>query len=134
MRLSARQNARFMTACLLVFTILAQGTLWAQTHVVAPGELQTAAAAATQSRQQNVKTVSEFLSSPQANTALQAAGISPQQVKTAVPTLSDQELQKLASHSVQAQADFAAGALSNRDLLWIVVAIAALILIIVAVR
>jgi hypothetical protein len=40
----------------------------------------------------------------------------------------------LAEHTSKAQADFAAGTLSNRDLIIILVCIAALILIIVGVR
>jgi hypothetical protein len=58
----------------------------------------------------------------------------PAQVKTAVSTLNDAELAQLASRADKAQADFAAGRLSDRDLIIILVAIAALILIIVAVR
>jgi CHASE3 domain sensor protein len=56
------------------------------------------------------------------------------QVKDAVSRLSDSELSQLASRASKAQADFAAGTLSNRDLIIILVCIAALILIIVAVR
>jgi hypothetical protein len=55
-------------------------------------------------------------------------------VKTAVSSLSDQELAQLAARSTKAQADFAAGRLEDRDLLMILVAMAALVLIIVAVR
>jgi hypothetical protein len=55
-------------------------------------------------------------------------------VRTAVSSLRDEELRQLASKANKAQADFAAGTLSDRDLLLILVAIAALILIIVAVR
>jgi len=56
------------------------------------------------------------------------------EVKTAVSTLSDQELAQLASRSTKAQADFAAGRIEDHDLLVILVAIAALVLIIIAVR
>ena len=55
-------------------------------------------------------------------------------MKTAVSALSDQELAQLAARSDKAQRDFAAGTLSDRDLIIILVALAALILIIVAVR
>jgi hypothetical protein len=48
--------------------------------------------------------------------------------------LSDAELAQLASRAQKAQADFAAGDLSDRDLIIIILAVAALILIIVAVR
>jgi hypothetical protein len=58
----------------------------------------------------------------------------PTRVKASVSLLSDQELAELASRADRAQLDFAAGTLSDRDLLVILVGIAALILIIVAVR
>ncbi len=60
--------------------------------------------------------------------------MNPEQVKSAVSTLDDAELAQLASRAQKAQANFAAGTLSDRDLIIIIVAIAALILIIVAVR
>jgi hypothetical protein len=58
----------------------------------------------------------------------------PQQVKTAVSTLNDQELAQLAARADKAQADFSAGNLSERDLILIILGIAVLVLIIVAVR
>jgi hypothetical protein len=51
-----------------------------------------------------------------------------------VSSLDDQELARLAARSETARKDFAAGRMSDRDLLIILVGIAALILIIVAVR
>ena len=62
------------------------------------------------------------------------AGIDPTRVQTAAAALSDQEVAQLAARSEKAQADFAAGRLSDRDLIIILIGIAALILIIVAVR
>ena len=56
------------------------------------------------------------------------------ELKTAVSSLNDQELARLAARAERAQADFAAGRLADRDLLIILVGIAALILIIIAVR
>jgi CHASE3 domain sensor protein len=58
----------------------------------------------------------------------------PRQVTTAVSTLNDQELSQLAARADKAQADFAAGNLSERDLILIILGIAILVLIIVAVR
>jgi hypothetical protein len=60
--------------------------------------------------------------------------VDPQQIKTAVSMLSDDDLAQLSSRAAKAQNDFAAGRLSDRDLIWIIVAVVALILIIVAVR
>ena len=108
--------------------------LAAQTHVVSPAELQKAAVAATQARQHDLETIQDLFSSPAAKKALREAHMDPQQVKQAVSSLNDQELAQLAARASKAQADFAAGKLSDRDLLIILVAVAALILIIVAVR
>ena len=52
----------------------------------------------------------------------------------AISTLSDDDLARLASGSDKIDQDFSAGRINDRDLLIILVGIAALILIIVAVR
>lgn len=106
----------------------------AQNHVVSPADLQKEIVTASQTRQQNIDTVRGFLSTPSAERAMKSAKIDPREVKTAVATLDDQELARIAARAHKAQSDFAAGTLGERDLLLIIVAIAALILIIVAVR
>ena len=123
-------------AVLLILTMLFQGSapLPAQTHVVSPADLQKEVVTASQARQHNIDTVRQFLSTPTAEKALKSAKIDPNQLKSAVSTLDDQELARIAARTDKAQADFAAGTLGERDLLLIIVAIAALILIIVAVR
>lgn len=103
-------------------------------HLVSPSDLQKATVDASQSRQQNIDTLNNFFSSDQAQKALQSAHMNTQEVKKAVAGLSDQELAQLATRAQKAQNDFAAGNMSNYDLLIILICIAALILIIVAVR
>ncbi len=103
-------------------------------HLVSPSDLQKATVDASQSRQQNIDTLNSFFSSDRAQKALQSAHMNPQEVKKAVAGLSDQELAQLASRAQKAQNDFAAGNMSDYDLLIILICIAALILIIVAVR
>ena len=134
MRLSVWQPVRTLMAAVLALFFASPSNLAAQAHVVSPADLQKETMAASQARQRNLETVTQFLSSPRAQKALRSAHMDPSQVKTAVSTLSDQELAQLASRSANAQADFAAGRIDDRDLLIILVAIAALILIIVAVR
>jgi hypothetical protein len=135
MHVDLKQSARAVMACILATIFAVPPSLLAQTtHVVSPADLQRAALTATQARQQNLQNVKEFFSSGMAQKALMSAHMDPEQVKTAVSTLSDAELARLASRARKAQADFAAGTLSDRDLIIIIVAIAALILIIVAVR
>jgi hypothetical protein len=123
-----------VVAASFLFAIFAVPQLVAQNHVVSPADLQKETVSATQTRQQNIDTLVKAFSSNQAEKALKASQINPTQVKTAVSSLSDTELAQLASRTRAAQNDFAGGTLSDRDLIIVLVAIAALILIIVAVR
>jgi hypothetical protein len=128
------QSVRALAACILVAIFAVPPSILAQSHLVSPADLQKELVASTQVRQHNLETVRQFLSSERAENALKSAHINPVQVQTAVATLSDQELAQLASRADKAQADFAGGRLEDRDLLIIIVAIAALVLLIVAVR
>jgi hypothetical protein len=136
MHFDFKQCVRALTACVLATIFAVPQDLLAQAaeHVVSPSELQKAAVDASRIRQQNLDTLKEFFSSERAQRALKAAHTDPEQVKKAVASLSDAELAQLASRAQKAQADFAAGHLSDRDLIIILVIIAGLILIIVAVR
>jgi hypothetical protein len=96
--------------------------------------LNRAAIAATTARQHNLETINGFLTLAQTKKVFVTAGIDPAQLKTAVSVLSDQELARLAARAENVQADFAAGRLSDRDLILILLGFVALILIIVAVR
>ena len=134
MQFDLRQSLRMAIATVLVALFIVPTDGLAQNHVVSPADLQKKAVAASQVRQHNVETVQHFLSTPAAEKALKSAHMDPQQVKTAVSTLSDHDLAQLAARADRAQADLAAGNLTERDLIWIILAIAVLVLIIVAVR
>lgn len=136
MHFDPKQFVRALTAGVLVTVLTIPQGLFAQAaqHVVSSSELQKAAGDVSRVRQQNLETLKEFFSSEKAESALKAAHTDPEQVKKAVASLSDDELAKLASRAQKAQADFAAGHLTDRDLIIILVVIAGLILIIVAVR
>ena len=134
MSFGPRQSIRVVIACLFAILFAIPPDAMAQSHVVKPSELQQDMLTATQTRQHNLETLQNFLSTPEAARAMQSAKIDPQQVKTAVATLNDDDLAQLSSRATKAQNDFAAGRLSDRDLIWIIVAVVALILIIVAVR
>jgi hypothetical protein len=125
---------RSLAVSVLVLIFGVSASLPAQTHVVSPTDLQREAIATTSARQHNLETINGFLSSPIAEKVLGTAGIDPAQLKTAVSALNDEELARLAARSVKAKVNFAAGRISDRDLLIILVGIAALILIVVAVR
>jgi hypothetical protein len=134
MRLDPRQFTRGLVALVLATLFFVPSDLLAQSHVVSPADLQKQVVSASQTRENNLETVKKFLSTPMAEKAIKSAKMDPQQVKTAVSTLSDQELAQLSVKADKAQADFAAGNLSDRDLILIILGIAVLVLIIVAVR
>jgi type II secretory pathway component PulM len=106
----------------------------AQDHVVSAAEIKKDLQAATADRKNQLAQVDNLLTTRQARKALSDAHIDYQQVHTAVQSLSDEDLAKVAAKADQAQKDFAAGDLSDRDLILIILAIAVLVLIIVAVR
>jgi hypothetical protein len=105
-----------------------------QQHVVSLSDLNKDAARPAQTRQSNEEAVRTLLSSEQAQKALKSANLDYQKVDKAVGQLSDEDLAKLAARSRQAQRDFAAGRISDRDLLWIIVIALAIIVLAVALR
>jgi hypothetical protein len=134
MQFDLRQSFRMVIAIVMVALFIVPTDALAQSHVVSPADLQKEAVAVSQVRQHNLETVQQLLSTPTAEKAMKSAQMDPQQVKNAVSTLDDQELAQLAARADRAQADFAAGSLSERDLVLIILGVAVLILIIVAVR
>jgi len=134
MSFGPRQSVRALIACLFVVFFTIPPEVLAQNHVVSPADLQKEMANSAQTRQHNLETLQNFLSTPAAEKALKSARVDAQQIKTAVSTLSDDDLVQLSARAARAQADFAAGRISDRDLILILVAIVVLILIIVAVR
>ena len=103
-------------------------------HVVSLSDLNKDAARPAQTRQANEEAVRTLLSSDQGQKALKSAGLDYQKVDKAVGQLSDEDLAKLAARSRQAQSDFAAGRISDRDLLWIILIAIGIIVLAVALR
>ena len=98
-------------------------------HLVSPTQLQQQVQDASTARENNIDTLTRFLSSPAATQAMQAHHIDAKQVKDAIPTLSDAELADLSARAAHAQQAFAAGTLSNQTLLIIILVLVAVILI-----
>jgi len=103
-------------------------------HVVSLGDLNKDAARPAETRQANEEAVRTLLSSDQGQKALKSAKLDYQKVDKAVGQLSDADLARLAERSRQAQADFAAGRISDRDLLWIIVIALGIIVLALALR
>jgi len=110
-----------------------QGAI-AQDHVVSSADVKKDLQAASAERKKQLAQVDGFLATSEAKKALAEAHIDYQQVHAAVQSLSDEDLARVAARADQAQKDFAAGDLSDRDLILIILAVAVIVLIVVAVR
>jgi hypothetical protein len=133
MRFSLRQSALITVSCLLISLFVFPQNLVAQ-QVVSPDDIHKELVNATQNRQSNLEKAKSLFSSEAGQRALKSAKMTTAQVEGAISTLSDAELARLAARANNLESDFAGGRISDRDLLLIILGIAALILIIVAVR
>jgi hypothetical protein len=109
-------------------------TVAAESHVIPVDRLHRDAATASETRQMNLVKAEQFFGSEIAQKALGGSKINGEQVKKAIPLLSDEELSRLASRADAAQAAFAAGSLSNEHLTYIVIALATAVIILVIVE
>jgi hypothetical protein len=125
---------QFLFVVLLCILLTIPQNAMAQNHVVSSSDIQKDVAAASTSREKEVAQLESFFSSPQAQKATKSVHVTYQQVNAAIQQLNSDDLARLSARSEVAQKDFAAGNLTNRDFLIIILAILALILIIVAVR
>ena len=103
-------------------------------HAVSREDLRKDVQKASTDRQANEAAIRELLLTEQGQKALKSAGADFTRVDQAVSQLSDDDAARLARQSRAIEKDIAAGHLSDRDLLIIVICIAALVLIIVAVH
>jgi uncharacterized membrane protein len=124
-------------AATAVFSLLALPTAHAETtklatqdqHLVSPAQLQQQVQTTSNARQQNIDTLTQFLSTSQAVQVMKSHNIDPAQVKHAIPTLSDAELADLSARAAHAQHDFAAGILGIDTLLLIILILVIVIVI-----
>jgi hypothetical protein len=103
-------------------------------HVVSLSDLNKDAARPGQIRQSNEDADRTLLSSDSGQKALKSAGVDYQKVDKAIGQLSDEDVAKLAERSRQAQNDFAAGRISDRDLMWIIVIALGIIILALVLR
>lgn len=99
-------------------------------HVVPSTEIKSKVNDAAAVRQRNIKSVQTFFASPQARHVLKKGKVDYAKVENAIPALSDQELAALATRTNKIQNDFAAGALTNEQLTYIVIALATAVVVI----
>jgi len=101
----------------------------AEEHIVSSQSMQQQLQTSSAKRQKDIETLTNFMSTPQAQKAMRDAKIDPVQVQKAIPTLSDHELANLSSRATDAQQKFAAGVLGTSTLTLIIVLIAIIVIV-----
>lgn len=109
----------------------AAATTGNQDHIVSSQALQQQVETSSSTRQKNIDILNQLVATPTAVKAMRDAHVDPQQVKTAIPTLSNQDLANLATRATNAQQDFAAGHIGPGLFTVIVLAIIVIIIVIV---
>ena len=135
----SRQFRKLISSLLVLSTtylFLAPQLVNADDHVVQAGALHQAVMDAAQARQDRIETLEKFFSSETARKALRIGALDPKKIEGAVTLLGDEELARLSAQAEKIQTDLAAGALSNQEITYIIIALATavLILVIVAAR
>ena len=129
-----RPRIRNAVALLLSMVVPGMAAAAAEDHVVPISELHHDAAAVTQTREANLAKAERFFRSEPVEKALHSFKMDGDQVMKAVPMLSDAELVQLSSRIDSAQTDFAAGALDNEHITYIIIALAVAVIVLVLVR
>jgi hypothetical protein len=101
----------------------------AEDHIVSSQTLQQQMVNSSAARQKDAATVAGFLASPAAEHALRSARMDSVQIRTAIPTLSNQELANLAARASDTQQKFSAGLITTGMLELIIVLIAVIIIV-----
>ncbi|MDZ7638490.1 MAG: PA2779 family protein [Bryobacterales bacterium] len=109
------------------------GSAPAAEHIVPRATLQGAVAQAQAASRADRSELLRLLETTPAQKALTSAGVEYRQVEQAVAALDDATAARLADRARQVNRDFAAGALSNETLTYIVIALATAVIVIIAV-
>jgi len=124
---------RQLIATTLSFLLSLGGIVQAEDRRPSVEELRRLAETASETRTASRQKLERFFSSEPARRALKQAKIDSGQVMQAIATLDQEDLDRLAARADKAERDFAAGALSNLHLTYIVIALAAALFVLIIV-
>ena len=124
---------RLTTAVLVAASVPLASGLAQETHIVPRSELHGKVVAVGEKRQENLSRLERLFTGESAEKALQTSRLNGKEVRNAVAMLDDEELARLAARAEKASSDFAAGALSNQELTYIIIAIATAVVILIIV-
>jgi hypothetical protein len=125
--------SRIVLVVVLSLIFVIPQTLSAQAQAVTAAELRDAVKQSAAVRERNLEQVRSFFGNPAVREALADAHIDSKRVEKAVSTLNSSELAQVAAQTSQIQNDFAAGALTTQELTYIVIALAAAVLVLIVV-
>ena len=119
-------------ASLLVLLMFHQPTgLLSQDRVVSPAELRHAIELSAEKRHNDAKSVRDFFSTDKVKTTLNAAHLDAQKIEKAVSVMDDEKMSQLAGQFRWRKKRWLERALSNEHLTYIVIALAAAVLVLV---
>jgi hypothetical protein len=135
---TGRNRVRRETSILrtvLVITLAATGCLWqplqATEHLVSAADLHRQVRSAQLSRQAGLQQINGFFRSESSRAVLEESKLDAGQIEKAVAFLSDEDVARLASQTQGIEHDVAAGSLTNEQLTYIVIALAAAVIVLV---
>lgn len=102
-------------------------------HIVPRQELRSAVQSAAQQRHADIEKINSLFRSSEVSSTLKKTGIQLEQVTEAVPLLSNEELAVLSARAEQIESDIAAGALTNQQITYIIIALATAVLVLILV-
>jgi hypothetical protein len=119
---------------LLMIPMLSATSLVADDHIVNSTELHQQLLGAAQARQSNVAKIEHFLSHDAVQKTMKATGMDAARVTQAVTLLGDEELARLADRAAKVETDFAAGALNNQQITYILIALGTAVVVLLIVH
>jgi hypothetical protein len=133
--MSLKLRKRLAILLAIAFTSLAAPAqrFFADDHAVSAADLHQALVDSAKTRQTNVDTVQKFFKSEVVQKTLGHQILNAAKVEKAIPLLNDEELDRLASQCSQVESDISAGALSNQEITYIIIALATAVIILVIV-
>lgn len=133
MKVLFRRYCSSLMIVLMTLGFMVPQTLVAQPQQVTAAELRDAVKRSAIVRQGNLDQVRSFFADPKITKILKDAHLDSVRIDKAMSTLDASELSKLAARTSQVQRDFAAGALTNQQLTYIVIAIGAAVIVLILV-
>jgi hypothetical protein len=122
------------TIALCLSVLFFAPSIRADQHLVPLADLHQKAVEKSQNRDANLKKLQSVLEIEPARKAISASGMDVAGLRQAAALLSDDELARLGARAEQASNDFAAGALSNQQITYILIALATAVIVLVLVH